>query len=154
MVDPYNPAIEEGHPMPRKTETPVKADLTFRKSLIPWIWTILLLVVTIIIVKAYESKGVITPYQKNEFQYLLTGIILLFALSFTRSFKDLANSLAEHVKDRFAPTPRERRFINGLDSQLNALHLAYSPRNGACAESLLHASYSIWLPRWWQQSSP
>ena len=135
MVHNYTEMLSEtpGRTWWASSQGTPKTQLTFLKSLVPWTFTILLLVVTVIIVKVFEAKGVITPWQKNEYQFLTTAIILLLALSFLKSFKDLARSLRSHLKYRYNPTPGTESLIDGFDNLLSNLQLAYTPSNGASA---------------------
>ena len=48
----------------------------------PWIWTLILVVSIIGVVRAYEQKGVITRNDKYAFNVLSTLIILFLGLSF------------------------------------------------------------------------
>ena len=50
--------------------------------LFPWLCTTIFLVVVILFVKIFEQKNVLTPTQKNTFNLISTGLIVLLSLSF------------------------------------------------------------------------
>ena len=54
----------------------------FLKLLLMWVGTIIMTSLVLAIVTIYRAKGVITPAQKNTFNFSITVLILVLGLSF------------------------------------------------------------------------
>lgn len=54
----------------------------FIKLFFPMGWTISFTIALVIVIKVYEGKGILTPSQKNAFNFITTGLILFLGLSF------------------------------------------------------------------------
>ena len=116
---------------------------SFLRSLLQWAWTVGLLVALIVIVKVYESKHIITPPQKNQYQFLTTAIILLLGLAFADTFKDLARSLKGHIIHRFKPSQRQTELVDGFDGVVNVLRLTTATFSSRWTLGLLAAAWLL-----------
>ena len=52
------------------------------KLLFQWIWTITFAVALLIVIKVYDAKAILTPSQKDQYNFWTTGLILFLGLSF------------------------------------------------------------------------
>ena len=98
---------------------------TVRRLLFPWIWTILLTVTLIVVVKVYEGKDVITAHEKDSFNGLSTALILLLGLSFFEAFKALARGLRPRIHRWFQPPEEAKYLVDGFDNMLQVVELTF-----------------------------
>lgn len=52
-----------------------------RGLLAPWIWTLIFAIALVIVIRVYGAKSILQPSQKNEFQFITTGLLLFLGLS-------------------------------------------------------------------------
>ncbi|KAL8666575.1 MAG: hypothetical protein Q9202_001373 [Teloschistes flavicans] len=96
-----------------------------RGLLAPWIWTLIFAIALVIVIRVYGAKSILQPSQKNEFQFITTGLLLFLGLSLNESFKGLAKVLRHHL-ERFSFPSTARHLVDSFNALLNVVELLWS----------------------------
>jgi hypothetical protein len=131
------------YPNPKSISSPqgTKPRRTLR-LLLPWGFTTLFAGAVYALVKVYNTKGVLTPSQKNAYNVLSVGLSIFLGASllvryswkgscinefslklWQETLKQIAKSLPYYIDHWFKPSPKDQTLVEGFDSLLNVLRL-------------------------------
>ncbi|KAG8527180.1 uncharacterized protein KY384_008610 [Bacidia gigantensis] len=103
------------------------------RLLLPGAFTTTFVVAVIIVVKAYQTKAVLTPSQKNAYNVLSIGFIIFLSAALlvryeSKTFKETAICLHHYINNWATPSQKTQSLVEGFDSLSNVLQLVFLAR--------------------------